>query len=109
MMKLMIGLLLAIPLMACGAGEGTVAEESLGVVVTEDQTLAVVNQSIEPGSQSPVAAPPNVSRADDDLACWVVLNWCVPPPGQPLCTGTGSTCTPEFVLQVCIELYNETC
>ncbi|QSQ17322.1 hypothetical protein [Myxococcus landrumensis] len=105
MKRFLTGLLLTLSISACGPGQEEGApKSSLAVHISEKQEMSVEPWSTEKSEQMPALAS---TAGDESLACWVVLNWCTPPAGQPHCTATG--CTVEEAVRHCRALYDKTC
>ncbi|WP_426750382.1 hypothetical protein [Myxococcus sp. Y35] len=110
MKKLLLGMFLAtMPLVGCGAEEAANPSETGQVVSTADGREMVIEQrTAAPGEQAPEVGAANVSVSENDLACWVVLDYCRhPDTGRPHCTATG--CTLAEAIEHCQALIDQTC
>lgn len=111
MQKLLISMLLALPLMACGTGD-----ESTGPMDTEMSSsldapgIVIDDLSAEPDTTSLPVEASTASDVNDLVSCKVTLQWCRHPDhGNAVCTGVGPDCTKTYVRKVCERLVAQYC
>ncbi|GHG92452.1 hypothetical protein [Comamonas sp. JC664] len=110
MKKLLLGLFLTtMPLVGCGVEDGSALPDASEFAVTTDgQEMSIEQRDATPGEQPPEVGAANVRVSENELACWVVLEYCRHPnTGKPHCTATG--CTLAEAIRNCEALIRRTC
>lgn len=100
-------IIVALALGGPGVTPDDIAQPDLGCWFDGAEEEGLTCAPAAPGDDSDQTDVDGLALLVESEKCWVVLNWCDPPPGQPLCTCTG--CSEAKCVSACLDLYNETC